>query len=119
MRLLKGMPAKVNLIPFNPWPGAPFQSTTGNRIAAFARIVNDAGFSAPIRRPRGRDILAACGQLKTETVKLRQGELLKQQQAEAAALVSHILPSIAGRLLRRLGSRGMSRGAPSRLPSRH
>jgi 23S rRNA (adenine2503-C2)-methyltransferase len=85
VRLLKGIPAKVNLIPFNPWPGAPYECSSNNRIHAFSRIVNDGGLSAPVRRPRGRDIAAACGQLKSETVKLRKSELLKQQAAEAIA----------------------------------
>ncbi len=65
VRLIRGMPAKVNLIPFNPWPGSIYEPSSGNALHRFARIVNDAGFSAPIRTPRGRDILAACGQLKT------------------------------------------------------
>jgi 23S rRNA (adenine2503-C2)-methyltransferase len=82
--LLKGIPAKVNLIPFNPWPGVAFECSSNNRIHAFARIVNDGGLSAPVRRPRGRDILAACGQLKSDTVKKRKSELLREA-AEAAA----------------------------------
>ena len=65
VRLIKGIPAKVNLIPFNPWPGAPYECSTDDDIAAFADIVNLAGYSSPVRTPRGRDILAACGQLKT------------------------------------------------------
>ncbi|MDA0219528.1 MAG: 23S rRNA (adenine(2503)-C(2))-methyltransferase RlmN [Proteobacteria bacterium] len=85
VRILKGIPAKVNLIPFNPWPGAIYECSSNNRIHAFSRIVNDGGLSAPVRRPRGRDIAAACGQLKSETVKLRKSELLKQQAAEAIA----------------------------------
>ncbi len=67
VRLLAGIPAKVNLIPFNPWPGAPYSCSPWSRIEAFAAVVNRAGYSAPIRMPRGRDILAACGQLKSET----------------------------------------------------
>ena len=67
VRLIKGIPAKVNLIPFNPWPGSPYQTSTYEQTAKFAAIVNAAGYSSPIRRPRGRDILAACGQLKTES----------------------------------------------------
>ncbi len=63
--LLKGIPAKVNLIPFNPWPGAPYECSSNNRIRSFARIVNDAGYSSPVRTPRGQDIFAACGQLKS------------------------------------------------------
>ena len=69
VRLIAGIPAKVNLIPFNPWPGSAYEPSSGNQLARFARIVSDAGFSSPIRTPRGQDILAACGQLKTESVK--------------------------------------------------
>jgi 23S rRNA (adenine2503-C2)-methyltransferase len=65
VRLLRGIPAKVNLIPFNPWPGAPYACSPPERIAAFARIVARAGYASPVRTPRGQDILAACGQLKT------------------------------------------------------
>jgi len=72
VRLLKGIPAKVNLIPFNPWPGAPYECSTDAAIAAFSDIVFDAGYSAPVRTPRGRDILAACGQLKSESVRARR-----------------------------------------------
>jgi 23S rRNA (adenine2503-C2)-methyltransferase len=71
VRLLRGIPAKVNLIPFNPWPGAPYACSSNNRIRAFARIVEAAGHASPVRTPRGRDILAACGQLRTESQ--RQG----------------------------------------------
>ena len=67
VRLIAGMPAKVNLIPFNPWPGSPYKTSTPAAIERFARIVNDAGYAAPVRTPRGRDILAACGQLRTES----------------------------------------------------
>jgi 23S rRNA (adenine2503-C2)-methyltransferase len=66
VRLLAGIPAKVNLIPFNPWPGSIYETSTGGAIDRFANIVMDAGFSSPVRTPRGRDILAACGQLRTE-----------------------------------------------------
>ncbi|GBR50263.1 iron-sulfur cluster redox enzyme [Neokomagataea thailandica NBRC 106555] len=72
VRLIKDLPAKVNLIPFNPWPGSEFQPSTRNRLNSFAKIVMDAGFSSPIRTPRGQDILAACGQLKTESERLRR-----------------------------------------------
>jgi 23S rRNA (adenine2503-C2)-methyltransferase len=64
VRLLQGLPAKVNLIPFNPWPGAPFETSTRAATERFAEVLNAAGYSSPIRRPRGRDIMAACGQLK-------------------------------------------------------
>ena len=71
VRLLKGIPAKINLIPFNPWPGAPYECSDWTRIEAFAEIVNRAGYASPIRTPRGRDIHAACGQLKSASVKER------------------------------------------------
>ena len=67
IRLIAGIPAKVNLIPFNPWPGSPYETSTAAAIDRFATIVMDAGFSSPVRAPRGRDILAACGQLRTES----------------------------------------------------
>jgi 23S rRNA (adenine2503-C2)-methyltransferase len=71
VRLIAGIPAKVNLIPFNPWPGSAYEASSGNQLARFARVVSEAGFSSPIRTPRGQDILAACGQLKTESVKAK------------------------------------------------
>ena len=73
VRLLHGIPAKVNLIPFNPWPGAPYACSPDAAIERFAAIVNRAGYSAPVRVPRGRDILAACGQLKSATERRRSG----------------------------------------------
>jgi 23S rRNA (adenine2503-C2)-methyltransferase len=72
IRLIAGIPAKVNLIPFNPWPGSPYETSTGAAIDRFARIVMDAGFSSPVRTPRGQDILAACGQLRTESRRERK-----------------------------------------------
>lgn len=71
VRLLKGIPAKINLIPFNPWPGAPFECSDWATIERFSEIVFNAGYASPVRTPRGRDIMAACGQLKSETEKLR------------------------------------------------
>jgi len=71
VKLLKGIPAKINLIPFNPWPGAPYKCSSWERIECFADIVNRAGYASPIRTPRGRDIAAACGQLKSESIKER------------------------------------------------
>ena len=71
VRLLAGIPAKINLIPFNTWPGSPYECSDPETIEAFARIVNRAGYASPIRTPRGRDILAACGQLRTQSEKLR------------------------------------------------
>ncbi|MFW5678902.1 MAG: 23S rRNA (adenine(2503)-C(2))-methyltransferase RlmN [Pseudomonadota bacterium] len=72
IRLLQGFPAKVNLIPFNPWPGTNYGCSPWKRIDAFARILEEAGFASPVRRPRGRDILAACGQLKTASERARR-----------------------------------------------
>ncbi len=72
VRLLKGIPAKVNLIPFNAWPGAPYECSSNNRIHRFAEILNAAQLAAPIRTPRGRDILAACGQLKSASQRQRR-----------------------------------------------
>ena len=77
VRLLKDIPSKVNLIPFNPWPGSQFERSSNNRIHRFADIVAQSGISAPIRKPRGEDILAACGQLKSESVKIRKSALLQ------------------------------------------
>ena len=71
VRLLKGIPAKINLIPFNPWPGTKYACSDWERIERFSEIVFRAGYASPVRTPRGRDILAACGQLKSETEKLR------------------------------------------------
>ena len=71
VKLLAGIPAKINLIPFNPWPGSPYACSDQDTIETFARIVNRAGYASPIRTPRGRDILAACGQLKSESEKVR------------------------------------------------
>ncbi len=72
VRLLKDIRAKVNLIPFNPWPGAIYECSTKEQIEAFSKILEDAGLSAPIRRPRGQDIMAACGQLKSDSVKMQK-----------------------------------------------
>lgn len=71
IRLLKGIPAKINLIPFNPWPGTKYKCSSWDRIEEFSDAVFRAGYASPVRTPRGRDILAACGQLKSETEKLR------------------------------------------------
>jgi 23S rRNA (adenine2503-C2)-methyltransferase len=72
VRLIAGIPAKVNLIPFNPWPGAPYDRSTDQRIEAFADIVRAAGYPSPVRTPRGEDIMAACGQLKSESERPRR-----------------------------------------------
>ena len=71
VRLLAGIPAKINLIPFNPWPGTDYECSDWEQIERFADLVNQAGYASPIRTPRGRDILAACGQLKSESERLR------------------------------------------------
>lgn len=74
IRLLKGIPAKINLIPFNPWPGSKYECSDWEQIERFSQIVFDAGYASPVRTPRGRDILAACGQLKSATEKLSARE---------------------------------------------
>jgi 23S rRNA (adenine2503-C2)-methyltransferase len=74
VRLLAGIPAKINLIPFNPWPGAPYECSDWEQIERFAEVVNRAGYASPVRTPRGRDIQAACGQLRSASVKLRASE---------------------------------------------
>ncbi|MDE2516988.1 MAG: 23S rRNA (adenine(2503)-C(2))-methyltransferase RlmN, partial [Rhodospirillales bacterium] len=74
VRLIAGIPAKVNLIPFNPWPGSAYRTSTRAAIGKFAEIVMAAGFSSPVRTPRGRDILAACGQLRTESKRARAAD---------------------------------------------
>ncbi|WP_298324328.1 23S rRNA (adenine(2503)-C(2))-methyltransferase RlmN, partial [Asticcacaulis sp.] len=85
IRLIKGIPAKINLIPFNPWPGTDYQCSDWRTIEAFAAILNKAGYASPIRTPRGRDILAACGQLKSESEKVRASALRKAQVEGLAA----------------------------------
>ena len=85
VKMLYGIPAKVNLIPFNPWPGTDYVCSDWKAIHAFSDIVNAAGFSAPIRTPRGRDILAACGQLRSESVKARASVALNKRLEEAEA----------------------------------
>ncbi len=74
VQLIKGIPAKINLIPFNPWPGSPYDCSDWDQIERFADVVNRAGYASPVRTPRGRDILAACGQLKSESRKIRASE---------------------------------------------
>ena len=82
VRLVQGIPAKINLIPFNPWPGSPYECSDWGTIETFAAILNRAGYASPIRTPRGRDILAACGQLKSESEKLRASARRKLAAAE-------------------------------------
>ncbi|MET0545451.1 MAG: 23S rRNA (adenine(2503)-C(2))-methyltransferase RlmN [Caulobacterales bacterium] len=83
VNLIKGVPAKINLIPFNPWPGSPYECSDWATIEAFAGVLNRAGYASPIRTPRGRDILAACGQLKSESVKARASARLAAEAAIA------------------------------------
>ena len=80
------LPAKVNLIPFNPWPGAPYECSTPERVNRFSDIIFEAGISAPVRRPRGRDIMAACGQLKSAAEKKSRAELDRLAAEKQAAL---------------------------------
>jgi len=80
VRLLKDIPAKVNLIPFNPWPGAPFECSTAQAIEGFAEILNAAALAAPVRTPRGQDIMAACGQLKSASERKKKSERLAEAE---------------------------------------
>jgi 23S rRNA (adenine2503-C2)-methyltransferase len=86
VKLIGGIPAKINLIPFNPWPGTDYECSDWKTIERFAAVLNKAGYASPIRTPRGRDILAACGQLKSESEKVRASALRRasQDQTEAA-----------------------------------
>ncbi|MBO9429141.1 23S rRNA (adenine(2503)-C(2))-methyltransferase RlmN [Sulfitobacter sp. R18_1] len=81
VKLIEGIPAKINLIPFNEWPGSPYERSSNNRIRAFANIIYQAGYASPIRTPRGEDIMAACGQLKSATERARKSR--KQIEADA------------------------------------
>ncbi len=83
VKLISGIPAKVNLIPFNPWPGTEYECSDWKTIERFAAILNRAGYASPIRTPRGRDILAACGQLKSESEKLRASARRAAEQTAA------------------------------------
>jgi 23S rRNA (adenine2503-C2)-methyltransferase len=85
VKLLAGIPAKINLIPFNPWPGTDYQCSDWAVIEAFAAVLNRAGYASPIRTPRGRDILAACGQLRSESIKERASAKWKKADAGADA----------------------------------
>ena len=84
VRLVAGIPAKINLIPFNPWPGAPYECSDWEQIERFAEIVNKAGYASPVRTPRGRDISAACGQLRSASVKLKASERANARVATGA-----------------------------------
>ncbi|TAL00140.1 MAG: 23S rRNA (adenine(2503)-C(2))-methyltransferase RlmN [Rhodospirillaceae bacterium] len=83
IKLVRNIPCKFNLIPFNPWPGTPYECSDADTVVAFADQLAEAGFTAPIRTPRGRDILAACGQLKTDSEKLSAKELRAREAALA------------------------------------
>jgi 23S rRNA (adenine2503-C2)-methyltransferase len=83
LQVVKGIPAKINLIPYNPWPGGLYECSDWGTIETFAAILNRAGYASPIRTPRGRDILAACGQLKSESEKVRASARRKIAEAEA------------------------------------
>jgi 23S rRNA (adenine2503-C2)-methyltransferase len=76
VKLLAGIPAKINLIPFNPWPNTRYECSDWETIERFAEVVNRAGYASPVRTPRGRDILAACGQLRSESLRLKASERL-------------------------------------------
>lgn len=84
MKLIEGIPAKINLIPFNEWPGAPYKRSSNNRIRAFSDIVHKAGYASPVRKPRGEDIMAACGQLKSETERARKSRRQIEEEAGTA-----------------------------------
>jgi 23S rRNA (adenine2503-C2)-methyltransferase len=74
VHMIRGIPSKINLIPFNPWPGTDYSCSDDQTIDQFAKIVMKAGYASPVRTPRGRDILAACGQLKSDSVRLRASQ---------------------------------------------
>ena len=84
--LIKGIPAKINLIPFNPWPNSPYACSDWEQIERFAEIVNRAGYASPVRTPRGRDIMAACGQLKSESLKLKAKDRAGRAELKAPSL---------------------------------
>lgn len=93
IRFLEGIPAKVNLIPFNPWPGSPYECSDWDRIEDFSDIINRAGYASPIRTPRGRDILAACGQLKSESEKMRASEKRASEKRTLERQDTPLLPN--------------------------
>ncbi len=82
VQLIKGIPAKINLIPFNEWPGAPYERSDWSRIKSFAEIIYQAGYASPIRKPRGEDIMAACGQLKSATERGRKSKAEIEAEAK-------------------------------------
>ncbi|UXU76003.1 MULTISPECIES: 23S rRNA (adenine(2503)-C(2))-methyltransferase RlmN [unclassified Paracoccus (in: a-proteobacteria)] len=96
VRLIRGIPAKINLIPFNEWPGAPYRRSGWDRIEAFADIIHKAGYASPIRTPRGEDIMAACGQLKSATERGRKSAAQIAAEAQGAASVAGAAGATAG-----------------------
>ena len=89
VKVLAGIPAKINLIPFNPWPGAPYECSEWSVIEKFAEVVNRAGYASPVRTPRGRDIMAACGQLKSASVKERASARMAAMRSAELAKMPH------------------------------
>jgi 23S rRNA (adenine2503-C2)-methyltransferase len=89
VKLIGGIPAKINLIPFNPWPGAPYECSDWEQIEKFAEVVNRAGYASPVRTPRGRDIMAACGQLKSASIKERASARHAQLRSQELARMPH------------------------------
>jgi len=89
VKLVAGIPAKINLIPFNPWPGAPYECSSWQTIEKFAEVVNRAGYASPVRTPRGRDIMAACGQLKSASIKERASARLAALRSAELARMPH------------------------------
>jgi 23S rRNA (adenine2503-C2)-methyltransferase len=87
VKLIKGIPSKINLIPFNAWPGTDYECSSKEAIDAFAKVVMKAGYASPVRKTRGEDILAACGQLKSDSVRLRKSQMkaLAEANQEAGA----------------------------------
>jgi 23S rRNA (adenine2503-C2)-methyltransferase len=75
VKLISGIPAKINLIPFNPWPNSPYECSSKEEIKKFSDIIKNAGYASPVRKTRGQDIMAACGQLKSSSIKIRKSEL--------------------------------------------
>ena len=90
VELLKGIPAKINLIPFNPWPGSVFECSSNNAIRRFADYLSEENMSAPIRHARGQDIMAACGQLKSASEKLR-ASARRAAEAEVALRLNYVV----------------------------
>jgi hypothetical protein len=95
-RLLKGIPAKINLIPFNKWPGSAYECSDWEQIEKFADFINANGYASPIRTPRGRDILAACGQLKSESERMRKKD---RDEMESMALQAMMIAGHGRRLI--------------------